>query len=47
MFIVDSLDFTDKAIERVCSENSFVLLTNDKDFKDSTIDILSCNRNLR
>ena len=47
MFIVDSLDFTDKAIEQICSENDFVLLTNDKDFKDSTIDILSCNRNLR
>lgn len=47
MFIVDGLDFTDKAIEQICSENDFVLLTNDKDFKDSTIDILSCNRNLR
>jgi len=47
MFIVDNLDFTDKAIEKICSENSFILLTNDRDFKDSRIDILSCNKNLK
>jgi len=46
MLLVDSLDFTDKAIEKICDENNCVLLTNDKDFKDSTIEILSCNRKL-
>ena len=46
MLIVDNLDFTDKAIEKICIENGCILLTNDKDFKDSTIEILSCNKSL-
>ena len=41
--IVDDLDFVDKAIVSICKENNFVLLTNDKDFKYTSIDILSCN----
>ena len=39
----DSLDFGDKAILAICKENSFVLLTNDADFKFSDIDILTSN----
>lgn len=39
----DSLDFVDKAIENVCADNDFVLLTNDKDFKYCGLDILSGN----
>lgn len=46
MCSVDSLDFSDKAIVTQCRENGFVLLTNDKDFKDSDIDILSCHRDI-
>ena len=38
---VDCLDFSDKAIEMICKENDFVLLTNDSDFRFSDIDILS------
>ncbi len=44
---VDNLDFSDKAIERICIENQFVLLTNDTDFKDSNTDTLSCHSRLR
>ncbi|WP_010662914.1 type II toxin-antitoxin system VapC family toxin [Marinilabilia salmonicolor] len=41
--IVDELDFIDKAIASVCSEQGMVLLTNDKDFKNSGLDILTGN----
>jgi predicted nucleic acid-binding protein len=40
---VDSLDFLDKGILKTCQDNNFVLLTNDKDFKNADIDILTCN----
>ena len=40
---VDSLDFMDKGTVSICSKNSYVLLTNDKDFKDSGVDILTAN----
>lgn len=40
---LDSLDFGDKAILAICQQNSFVLLTNDADFKFSDIDILTSN----
>lgn len=40
---VDSLDFLDKGILKTCQNNHFVLLTNDKDFKNVDIDILTCN----
>lgn len=43
---IDELDFTDKAIESMCKENSFVLLTNDKDFKNSNIEILTANNKI-
>lgn len=41
--IVDELDFVDKATVSICTENSLVLLTNDKDFKNSGLDILTGN----
>jgi predicted nucleic acid-binding protein len=41
--IVDELDFIDKAIASVCSEHGLVLLTNDRDFKNSGLDILTGN----
>ena len=41
--IVDELDFVDKAIVSICSENNFVLLTNDRDFKNSGLNILTGN----
>ena len=47
MIIVDNLDFTDKAIVKICEVNNYILLTNDGDFKDSNIDIISCNSYLK
>ena len=44
--IVDELDFVDKSIINICKENDFVLLTNDKDFRDTDIDILTDNIHL-
>ncbi len=41
--IVDELDFVDKAIVSICVENNLVLLTNDRDFKNSGLDILTGN----
>ncbi len=40
---LNQLDFIDKAITSICFENNFVLLTNDKDFKNSGLDILTGN----
>lgn len=40
---VDELDFVDKATVTLCEENNFVLLTNDKDFRDSGLDMLTGN----
>lgn len=39
----DKLDFNDKGIESICKENGFILITNDKDFAVSDIEILSTN----
>lgn len=41
--IVDQIDFVDKATISICTENNLVLLTNDRDFKNSGIDILTSN----
>jgi len=41
--IVDQLDFVDKATVAICTENNLVLLTNDRDFKNSGLDILTGN----
>lgn len=40
---VDQLDFVDKATVSICSENKMVILTNDKDFKNCGLDILTGN----
>ena len=40
---VNNLDFTDKAIVDICKENDLVLLTNDRDFKNVDLDILTSN----
>lgn len=40
---IDQLDFVDQAIFSICSENNFVLLTNDSDFKNCDLDILTAN----
>lgn len=44
--VVDELDFIDKAIVTTCKENALVLLTNDKDFRNTDIDVLSGNPKL-
>lgn len=41
--IIDELDFVDKAIVELCQEHNLVLLTNDKDFKNADLDILTGN----
>ena len=41
--VVDELDFVDKTIVSLCKENNFVLLTNDKDFKNTDLEILTGN----
>ena len=43
---VDSLDFSDKGIAAICKDHRFVLLTNDKDFADSDLEILTLNPRL-
>lgn len=43
---IDSLDFSDKGIAAICKEHDFVLLTNDKDFADSNLEILTSNPRL-
>ena len=43
---VDELDFSDKAIIKICEDNQFILLTNDTDFKNSYIDIVSCHKRM-
>ncbi len=43
---VDKLDFSDKAILKTCISNDYVLLTHDKDYSDSEIDILTFNRSI-
>lgn len=40
------LDFCDKGIELECKINDFILVTNDSDFFDSELEILSANRKL-
>ena len=40
---IDTLDFCDKAILQICKENNYILLTNDKDFAPSDLEIISSN----
>lgn len=40
---VDYLDFNDKAIVLLCKEKNYILLTNDRDFINADIDILTAN----
>ena len=44
ILIVDSLDYNDKIIEHLCEVKGYILVTNDIDFKQSNIDILSAHR---
>lgn len=38
-----SLDFNDAHIEKLCRQKEFILLTDDKDFSDSTVVVISGN----
>lgn len=40
---VNSVDFSDKGIISICEENNFVLLTNDKDFANTDLEIVTSN----
>ena len=42
----DYLDFSDKAIISIYKDNDFILFTNDKDFSNSELDILTSNSNI-
>jgi len=44
--VLNNLDFVDKAIVQICRENDFVLLTNDSDFRNTNLDILTYNYKL-
>ncbi len=44
-YICSIRDFSDKAIINLCDEKSFYLLTNDIDFKNSGLNIISANEN--
>ncbi|MCH7397872.1 PIN domain-containing protein [Belliella sp. DSM 107340] len=46
LLVVDELDFIDKALVSICTEHNLVLLTNDRDFKNSGLDILTGNPNI-
>jgi predicted nucleic acid-binding protein len=43
---VDVLDFNDKLIVAECKENGYLLLTNDADYKDVDIDVLTVNKKI-
>lgn len=43
---VDTMDFNDKAIFSLCKENNYILLTNDMDFSDADIEIVTSNPSL-
>ena len=45
LLTLDSLDFNDKIIEKHCLDKGYILVTNDTDFKSSSADILTANRN--
>lgn len=46
LLTVDDLDFVDKFTVEICKKNSLVLLTNDKDFRNADVDILTANQNI-
>ncbi|MDR0802319.1 type II toxin-antitoxin system VapC family toxin [Fluviicola sp.] len=46
LLIPDTLDIVDKAIAIFCKESNFVLLTNDKDFRNTGLDILTGNSHI-
>lgn len=43
---IENLDFIDKAILTLCKENDCILCTNDKDYRNVDIDILTTNRSI-
>jgi hypothetical protein len=43
LLVIDHLDFVDRLLVLLCSDGDYVLLTNDGDFADSAIDIISNN----
>ena len=43
LFTADSLDFNDKLIAETCRKNAYVLVTDDADYKDADIELLSAN----
>jgi hypothetical protein len=43
LLVIDHLDFVDRLLVLLCSDGDYILLTNDGDFADSSIDIISNN----
>jgi predicted nucleic acid-binding protein len=46
LLVVDTLDYNDKLIVSECKENNYLLITNDGDYKNADIDIITLNHNL-
>lgn len=46
LLVVDNMDFTDKAILKICQEHNFIILTNDADYADCDLDILTANNKI-
>jgi predicted nucleic acid-binding protein len=44
LLVIDRLDFVDRSIVAICQGKSYVLFTNDGDFKDSNIEVLTNNQ---
>jgi len=44
--VLDDLDFMDKSTVSICRDHNFVLFTNDKDFGNTDLDILTGNTNI-
>ncbi len=44
--IINSLDFNDKAIRNICLKNNYILVTNDSDFINTGLNILTANNKI-
>jgi hypothetical protein len=43
LLVIDRLDFVDRSIVAICGDRSYVLFTDDGDFRDSSIEVLTNN----
>jgi hypothetical protein len=43
LLVIDRLDFVDRSIVAICGDRSYILFTDDGDFRDSSIEVLTNN----